>query len=303
MDPLQAVQQRGDVDSTIIAQAKTLIDEGRDFEAALLQAGVPTATVREVIAEYYQVPAFEIPEGFSVSQEILDYIPEDSAGHYRMMPLRVEDDILIVGVNNPDDLQMREALNFISTKHNQPYRLVYLLDSDLQKLLKFYANLKGDVGDALQSLESELDKEIAASLEEEEQSGAKGQLEHIEEDAPVTKIVATILRYAVDGGASDIHIEPTPSKIGVRFRVDGALATSLELPRNVHMAVVARVKILSSMRLDERRKPQDGRFSATFDDRKIDFRVSVLPTNHGEKVVMRILDTTKGVRTLTERGI
>ena len=118
---------------------------------------------------------------------------------------------------------------------------------------------------------------------------AHEQMEHIEEDAPVTKIVATILRYAVDGKASDIHIEPTREKIGVRFRVDGELATSLELPKNVHMAVVARVKILSSMRLDERRKPQDGRFSATFDSRKIDFRVSVLPTSNGEKVVMRLL--------------
>src|SRR5690606_39197097 len=115
--------------------------------------------------------------------------------------------------------------------------------------------------------------EIAASLEESAES-AKESLEHIEEDAPVTKIVATILRYAVDGSASDIHIEPTTEKINVRFRVDGELAKSLELPKNVHMAVVARVKILSSMRLDERRKPQDGRFSATFDDIKIDFRVS-----------------------------
>jgi len=85
--------------------------------------------------------------------------------------------------------------------------------------------------------------------------------------------------------------------------VDGTLATSLELPKNVHMAVVARVKILSAMRLDERRKPQDGRFSATFDERKIDFRVSVLPTNHGEKVVMRILDTGKGVLTLADSGM
>ena len=89
----------------------------------------------------------------------------------------------------------------------------------------------------------------------------------------------------------------------MRFRVDGVLAKSLELPKNVHMAVVARVKILSSMRLDERRKPQDGRFSATFDDRKIDFRVSVLPTSNGEKIVMRILDNDKGVKSLAETGV
>ncbi|MFW6209928.1 MAG: GspE/PulE family protein [Patescibacteria group bacterium] len=304
MDPLETLKQRAAVDDTVITNAAALVQEhGRTYEAALLEAGVPVDTVRETLAEYYQIPSFTLPEGFSVGQEILDYIPEDSAAYYRMMPLQVEDDILVVGVNNPEDLQMREALNFISTKHNQPFRLVFILDADFKKLLKFYTNLKGDVGEALNTLETELDKEIAASREESNGKDTKEQLEHIEEDAPVTKIVATILRYAVDGQASDIHIEPTPEKVGVRFRVDGALATSLELPKNVHMAVVARVKILSSMRLDERRKPQDGRFSATFDDRKIDFRVSVLPTNHGEKVVMRILDTTKGVRTLSESGI
>lgn len=303
MDPLQILKQSGGVDETFINQAQKIMDEtGRSYESVFLELGMSDHDVRNLIAEYYQVPAFEIPEAFSVKHDVLSYISEDSAKHYRMVPLKVEDGVLVVGVNNPDDLQIREALNFTSTKHNIPFRLVYMLDNDVNKVISFYSNLEGDVGDALETLESELDAEIAANIEESSLD-AKESFEHIEEDAPVTKIVATILRYAVDGGASDIHIEPTPKKVGVRFRVDGELATSLELPKNVHMAVVARVKILSAMRLDERRKPQDGRFSATFDDRKIDFRVSVLPTNHGEKVVMRILDTTKGVRSLKESGI
>ena len=201
------------------------------------------------MAGYYQVPEFAIPEAFNIKQNVLSYISEDSAGHYRMAPLKIEDDLLFVGVNNPDNLQMREALNFISTKHNLPYKLVYMLDEDVTRVHQFYTNLEGDVGDALETLETELDAEIAANLEDSTQS--KESLEHIKEDAPVTKIVATILRYAVDGSASDIHIEPTGVKVMVRFRVDGALATSLELPKNVHMAVVARVKILSTMRLDE----------------------------------------------------
>src|SRR5690606_1011498 len=132
------------------------------------------------------------------------------------------------------------------------------------------------------------------------EASIQDSLEHIKEDAPVTKVVATILRYAVDGGASDIHIEPTGEKVIVRFRVDGLLSKSLELPQNVQSAVVARVKILSSARLDEKRKPQDGRFSANFDGRKIDFRVSILPTNHGEKVVMRILDNVRGINKLED---
>ena len=127
--------------------------------------------------------------------------------------------------------------------------------------------------------------------------------EFIKEDAPVTKIVATILRYAVDGRASDIHIEPTQDKVRVRFRVDGVLIKSLELPIKVHAAVIARVKILATIRLDEKRKPQDGRFSATIDGHRIDFRVSTLPTYYGEKVVMRILDPEHGVRNLESVGI
>lgn len=303
MDPLQLLKERGGADESFIQRAETMMaDTGRSYESVLIEMGTAKADVRNLLADYYQVPAFSVPEGFTIKQEVLDYISEDSAAHYRMIPLLVEDEVLVVGVNNPDDLSMREALNFISSKHNLSYRLVFMLDEDVTRVLNFYSNLEGDVGDALETIESELDAEIAASLEESS-ADTKQALEHIEEDAPVTKIVATILRYAVDGDASDIHIEPSPQKVGVRFRVDGILATSLELPKNVHMAVVARVKILSAMRLDERRKPQDGRFSATFDDRKIDFRVSILPTNHGEKVVMRILDTSKGVRDLKESGI
>jgi len=281
---------------------REVADNGASLESLMLSAGISTDQVRNFFATYYEVDPFSLPDGFKISQDVLKYITDSSAAHYKVVPLQVENDVLVVGVNDPDNLKTREALNFISTKHNMPYHTVFMLMSDIQKGLKFYENLEGDVGDALQSLETELDAEIAASLEGVSVSDRES-MDHIEEDAPVTKIVATILRYAVDGSASDIHIEPNPKNVGVRFRVDGTLATSLELPKNVHMAVVARVKILSAMRLDERRKPQDGRFSATFDDRKIDFRVSVLPTNHGEKVVMRILDTGKGVLTLADSGM
>ena len=307
MDPLQILRERGQVDASFIDKAAQLVSEtGRSYESVLLELGMTSDEVRDFFADYYQVPAFVMSEGFTVGQDILRYIPQESAVHYRTMPLFVEDDVLVVGASNPDDLQMREALNFISTKFNKPYRLVYMLDVEVTKAQTFYANLVGDVGVALENLdtlETELDAEIAASSDADTTKKEEGEMDHIEEDAPVTKIVATILRYAVDGKASDIHIEPTRTKVGVRFRVDGELVKSLELPKNVSMAVVARVKILSSMRLDERRRPQDGRFSANFDDRKIDFRVSVLPTSFGEKVVMRILDNDKGVRNLEETGI
>jgi len=303
MDIFAALQESNLVSADQIELLRQRVtQEDKSLEVLLQELGIGDSEIGEFFASYYEVDYFPLPEGFSVSQSVLTLVPETSSSHYQMVPLKIEQEVLVVGVNNPDDLRMREALNFISTKNNLPYHMVFMLASEIAEVAKFYANLEGEVDSALESLESELDAEIAASLEGVSESDRES-VDHIEEDAPVTKIVATILRYAVDGHASDIHIEPTPKKVGVRFRVDGSLATSLQLPRNVHMAVVARVKILSAMRLDERRKPQDGRFSATFDDRKIDFRVSVLPTNHGEKVVMRILDTGKGVLTLEESGI
>ncbi len=303
MNLIPALREKGIISAEKLdVIEREMLDSGKPLEELMLEEGVPEQEVRSFFADQYEVESYTQPEGFVIGQKVLDMIPEDSARHYKLVPIKIENEVLIVGVNNPDDLRIREALNFISAKHNLPYHMVFMLLSDITKAHKFYENLEGDVGDALQTLETELDAEISASMEGISDEDRES-MEHIEEDAPVTKIVATILRYAVDGHASDIHIEPTPQKVGVRFRVDGALATSLELPRNVHMAVVARVKILSAMRLDERRKPQDGRFSATFDDRKIDFRVSVLPTNHGEKVVMRILDTGKGVLTLEQSGI
>ncbi len=303
MNPLEILLDRGDITESFAAQAEEMMKEkGQSLEATLIELGLSAEMVRSLFAEYFNVPPFIIPEGFNISEEILNYIPEESAIHYRISPLLIEDQVLVVGANDPDSLPVREVMNFISTKYDITYKFVFMLDSDLTKVQEFYSNLKGEVTDALVTLESELDAEIAAGVEEGSAENKKA-MEHIEEDAPVTKIVATILRYAVDGNASDIHVEPTETKVVVRFRVDGELANSLELPKNVHMAVVARVKILSSMRLDERRKPQDGRFSATFDGRKIDFRVSLLPTSHGEKVVMRILDNERGVRTLEDVGI
>ncbi len=281
----------------------TVAQSGSSYEDALLKAGVPDDVVRKAYAEHFGVEPLILGEDDTITQETLSYISEESARHYRMIPVAVEDGVLTVAVNDPENLQLREALNFISTQHNLPFKFVFMLNKDIEKALDIYDSLTGEVHNALGSLESELEADIKNKKKDTQGNVSQQDLAHLKEDAPVTKIVATILRYAVDGGASDIHIEPTGEKVVVRFRVDGILSKSLELPKKVQSAVIARVKILSSMRLDEKRKPQDGRFSATFDGHKIDFRVSILPTNHGEKVVMRILDNERGVSTLEDTGI
>ena len=302
MDFQSILKEKKVLDTEAVERVLMDISEnGTPYDEAMSTEGVSKEARREILSSYYGVPAYELTEDIKVSENILAYVPQDSAEHYKMVPLGLENGVLIVGVSDPDNLAIRDVLNFISGKNNLPYKMVVLLHEDIEKALTLYDSLTGEVDQALSSLESDLDAEIAKTGEGEEDE--KNDDTHIKEDAPVTKIVATVLRYAVDGNASDIHIEPTGLKILVRFRIDGVLQTSLELPNNVHSAVVARIKILSSMRLDERRKPQDGRFGANIDGRRISFRVSVLPTNHGEKVVMRILDGDKGVKTLEDTGI
>lgn len=303
MDLLSHLQSKNIISSSVLQTVEQKIDSGEgDLESILIAAGVEKAVLRTEIAAYYGVPEYVPDKNVRINQEVLEYIPLESAKHYRIIPLKLEGDVLLVGVNDPEDLRVKEALSFVSSKYRIPYKFAFVLKDDLSGLLESYENLTGEVDQALTSLESDLNKELANQKTEPEQTEALTK-EHMKEDAPVTKIVATILRYAIDGSASDIHIEPTGEGVGVRFRVDGILQKSLQLPKNVRDAVTARVKILASLRLDEKRKPQDGRFSATFDDRKIDFRVSILPTNHGEKVVMRILDNERGITSLEDTGI
>ena len=302
MDPLQFFQHKGVLtEETASAIKQDMAQRGVIFEDAALEAGVSKSVLRETLAEYYSVPSREIGPHEKIPYKVLSYIPEDSATHYKIIPLKVDDSVLVVGANDPDNLQVKEVLNFVSSKHDLTYRFVFMLKQDLDAALKQYESLSGEVDEVLTSLE----EGVQDGVEEQQKEGKNVQenLDNIKEDAPVTKIVGTVLRYAVDGGASDIHVEPLDDRVVVRFRVDGSLVHSLELPKKTHSAVVARIKILSSMRLDERRKPQDGRFSATFDKRKIDFRVSLFPTNRGEKVVMRILDNEKGVSKLEDTGI
>lgn len=302
MNLLALLEENTVIDATLRKSLETKASaESRSYEEVLLEAGIPAEAIRDAVGRYFDLPTFSIDETFRIDQDVLRYIPEESARHYKILPLRVEDSILMVGVVDPEDLSFRDALNFMTAKYQLPYRLAVILERDLLNGLKSYENLTGEVDQALGALQSEIEEdalERQAALPEQ-----KKEVEHIKEDAPITKIVATILRYAVDGTASDIHIEPKEKKTTVRFRVDGVLVNSLELPTKVHPAVVARIKILSSLRLDEKRKPQDGRFTASIDKRQIDFRVSILPTSHGEKVVMRILDTEAGVRTLESTGV
>ncbi|MDO8566857.1 MAG: GspE/PulE family protein [bacterium] len=242
-------------------------------------------------------------------EAVFKYIPIDSARHYGFVPLAEIEGALEVGITDPDNIEALDALQFISGKIGIPYKIFLITKQDFDRVIDAYQNLSGEVSRALSEYETAAKPPSGtkASAEAPDGSGEEsvnlaGPREALKEDAPVTKIVSTILRYAIEGHSSDIHIEPSPTKSRVRFRMDGDLHTSLELPAKVHEAVVARVKILSKLRLDEKRKPQDGRFSATVESRRIDFRVSTFPTEYGEKIVLRILDQSDATATMESVG-
>jgi len=294
---------------------------GENIEEALLSFGISEEDILRAKSEYYAMPVKNV-ETSSITDQVLDYIPEEAAVYYQFVPIGVSNGVLEVGIMDLDNISARDALNFISSKINLPFKTFIISQEDFNKVINLYKGLSGEVTKALTELETEFvtgfkgggdgeedkEKDKKKGIEETEDvsdlgGGGGGAGAKIIENAPVTKIVATILRYAIDGRASDIHIEPTASNLRVRFRVDGIMNTSLVLPIRVHSAVVARIKIMSNMRLDEKRKPQDGRFSAKLNERGVDFRVSTFPTFFGEKVVIRILDQEKGIKKLNELGL
>jgi len=226
----------------------------------------------------------------------LEIIPEESAKYYQMIPIGRKGDTLEVGMVYPEDLKAQEALKFLTRQEKVAYQVFLITPTTLDNLLKQYRTLKKEVSKALEELEEEIKVEKVRPV------GA-AEVERLVEEAPISKVVAVILRHAVEGKASDIHIEPTRDKLRVRFRLDGVLHSSLLLPMKIHQAVLARVKILSNLKIDEMRVPQDGRFSTKFDGKDIDFRVSTFPTTQGEKVVLRVLDPTTGLLEMEQLGL
>ena len=237
--------------------------------------------------------------GLSISREVLQLIPEETAFRYKMVPLALYEQSLDVGMVDPSDVQAREALKFLGVQKSFSPNIVLIREEDFNELARQYRTLGKEVSQALQELERELEEERSRN----EKVSQAEDAQELTAEAPITKVVAVIIRHAVEGSASDIHIEPQEGETRVRFRVDGILHSSILLPKKTHAAIAARIKILSNLKIDETRVPQDGRFETVVSGKRIDFRISVFPTSYGEKVVLRILDPTGGVGKFEELGL
>jgi len=269
--------------------------EGKDLGRVLIEQGlISDDDLAALKAKLYRLPVMHLAD-IELSHEALKDVGEDVVNFYKVTPFGKENSTLRIGIINPEDVEALEAIKFVAADKGLTLEKYVITYKDFDTIVRNYRTLSGEVGKAIESLNEEFDKKVTV---------APGQsLEEITAEAPVTKIVAVIIRHAVDSRASDIHIEPFEDRVRVRFRIDGVLITALTLPKNLSSAVVTRIKILSDLKIDETRLAQDGRFSTHLNERKVDFRISTFPTKNGEKVVMRILDPLSGSIELPDLGL
>ena len=273
---------------------------GGDINRGLLENGLEEEALTQAKAEFYKIP-YQKVNLQALTAEVMKNIGEDAARHYKFIPIGFTDGVLSIGVTEPENMEAMNALQFISVKIGVPFKIFLISTGDFLKALEAYKTQTAGIDQAVADFNSDLEsanKEVSKI-----KTGAgdgKVEAQKIVEDAPIIKIVSVIISNAVDGGVSDIHIENTGEKVRVRYRVDGTLHTTLTLPLTSFDGVIARIKILAKLRLDEKRKPQDGSFATVIENRKIEFRVSTFPAYYGEKVVLRILDAEKGIKKMED---
>lgn len=261
----------------------------RPLQELLLQNEIlDEKTLAEEFAEYANIPFIEV-DPKSIPSDVLSQIPERIARQYNAILFKIDDDGLHhLAMDDPDDIQ---AVSFIQKEIGENTK-VYLATS--ANILNCLENYRGDVNQEL--------KEVIDIQREDSGEGQVVTEEDIAEDSPIAQTVNLLLEYAIRSNASDIHIEPREAYVQIRYRIDGVLKEVNQLPRNVLGALISRIKILSNLKIDERRVPQDGRFKIKVGGKQYALRVSTLPIADGEKTVMRILDESNQAITLQDLG-
>ncbi|MEI6266828.1 MAG: ATPase, T2SS/T4P/T4SS family [bacterium] len=228
---------------------------------------------------------------FKLPIELQKDVSKEIATKYTAVPFGFTGEVLNVAMVDPNDVQALEFIEKKSGFHVQPY---LASETGVSGVIGQYEDAADEVSEALQNYDTEAVPKTEA---------VDPEAGDLIQDAPVTRAVNTIIEYAARAKASDIHIEPREKTVKVRYRIDGILHETMDLPIHIHTALVSRIKILSNLKIDEHRIPQDGRFGTTVDKRPIDMRISISPTVFGEKVVIRLLDKSAGVITLDKLGV
>jgi len=263
---------------------------GRSLEGAILDLGIlDPESLMKAKAVGASLPYVDL-RNVVVDQAILSTIPRELSVKFQAVPFDKTQEAINVAMVDPNNVQ---AIEFIEKKTGLRVSPYMTSDDSIRKVLDQYQDISGEVGEALSGLEADNTKAREAN---------EGSVDLVQ-DAPVTRAVNTIMEYAAKARASDVHIEPREKSVKVRYRIDGVLHDTMNLPTHILPALVSRIKILSNMKIDEHRIPQDGRFEIKVDNREVDLRVSISPTVFGEKIVIRLLDKSGGLITLEDLGI
>jgi type IV pilus assembly protein PilB len=289
---LKILEAQGLVSSERFENISRKLYEGENFDELMKAFQVPGDKVADAKSKVYDLPRWV---GGDPSEELVKKITGESARHYKMILLSEDAEYISLGIVDPELTNIKEAAVFLAKAWgNKDYKFFILTDNQYEDYIGLYFGKK-----VRRVEESEISDTLNKGIGDEgikftTSAGAEMKVD----DSPVVRLVRDVVSEGIKKGASDIHIEPSSTEVIFRYRMDGDLTIVREVPMSQHQAIVARIKILSNLKLDERRKPQDGHFSVDFEGRKIDFRVSTMPSYFGEKVVLRILDTYKGVRNL-----
>lgn len=229
-----------------------------------------------------------------IDKEILGLLPLTLAKRFGAVPVDLQEGVLKVAMIDPEDF---DAVQVLRKETKLEIKPALTTRDDLNAVLDQYTGLQAELQEVIDHADLGISqKELEAASEEDVQ-------DQTNDNAPTAKIVSSLLKRAVKEKASDVHIEPYEHKVVVRFRIDGILMPKVELPKEIQSAIIARLKILASLKIDEQRLPQDGRFSMVLDHRQVDFRFSTIPVVYGEKIVMRILDKEVGIIDLEQVGL
>ncbi|MGD0210157.1 MAG: type II secretion system ATPase GspE [Desulfomonilia bacterium] len=284
------------LDGESIEKARTIVSErGIPLKEALVLTGALTDhEMVSALSKQWDIPSVQTISELEVDPAILDKLPVNYLRKYTMVPVKLLHDTMVVAVHDPSE---QEAFFDIS-------RILHL--KDIKRVLAPKQEILGAIN-RLVEMKDESAKDIMGDIEEEEDEFLK-DLESIQDitametEAPIIRLVNRLMVQAFRERASDIHVEPYPNDVKVRFRVDGILHDVLSLPKRLHPAVVSRIKVMATLNIAEKRLPQDGRIGIKLGDHSVDLRISTVPTVNGERVVMRILDKSSVLMGLEELG-